>query len=154
MLQLKHQQRHEASDYFLDSFRCSTIWVFLYETLQINYWAPFVGWNVVRRQLVHPTSCLASRHVVKAMVDTDLNIFLCVYSLALPENCSNVFIRKKLFLEFRFWLRTLLICFSSSRSSCSLKFSANVCLTQIMSRDNRLYEGYFLSCQYFQLILL
>ena len=36
MQQLKHQQRHEAGDFFIDSLKCSITWGFLYQVLQSN----------------------------------------------------------------------------------------------------------------------
>ena len=64
--QLRRQQRHGAGDYFPDSLKGSTIWGFRYQALQSNYRALFAGWNEVLWEVVHPTSCLASRIVVKA----------------------------------------------------------------------------------------
>ena len=114
---LRRQQRHGAGDYFPDSLGSSAIWGFRYQALQSHYRALFVDWNEVLREVVHPTSCLASRLVESILilivsgdkiprgskiVDTNLNIFLCVYSLAFRGNCSNVFIRKQSVLVFHF----------------------------------------------------
>ena len=119
---MRHQRRHGAGDYFPDWLRCSTIWGFRYQALQSNYRPLFVGWNVVLREVVHSTYRLACRLVVKSslnlivsgykiprgskMVNTKLNIFLCVYSLAFRGNFSNVFIRKQSVLVFHYWPRT------------------------------------------------